>query len=196
MLRKFRISKNVLLFSWISLILFSVGLYFLRPQLFTSEKLASFFHNFEGYILVIYIFICMFRGFTLIPSTPFVIAGTILFPDKPVAIFIISLVGILSSSSIIYYFSGYFSFDKYFEKKFPGKIKAIETKLNKKSGFFFISLWYFIPASPSDLIGYVAGTVKMNFKKFISAVFVGSVPFLAMYVFFGSGLVKLISELI
>ncbi len=104
--------------------MFSVSLYFVRPQLFTSEKLVSFFNNFEGYILIIYIFICLLRS------------------------------------------------------------------------FFFIPLWYFIPASPSDLIGYVAGTVKLNFKKYISAVFLGSVPFVAVYVFFGSNLVNFISNLI
>jgi uncharacterized membrane protein YdjX (TVP38/TMEM64 family) len=39
----------------------------------------------------------------------------------------------------------------------------------EKYGVFAVTLWSFAPVVPTDLICYVAGTVRMNFWKFVLA---------------------------
>lgn len=43
----------------------------------------------------------------------------------------------------------------------------------EKYGFPFVCLWSFLIVVPTDLICYIAGTMKMPFHKFISAVTIG-----------------------
>ncbi|NBS92050.1 hypothetical protein EBS67_18950, partial [bacterium] len=79
--------------------------------------------------------ISFLRGFTLIPSTPFVIAGVLLFPENKIIVLLISLGGILFSATLLYYLSEFLGFDSYFEKIAPERVNRITTKINSPWGF-------------------------------------------------------------
>ena len=106
-------------------------------------------------------------------------------------LFLVSIMGIIISAIIIYYFSGYMEFDKFFEKKYSHKIVRIRKKLNSKYGFLFIIFCCFFPLFPSDLICYVAGTIKINFKRYILAVFLGESVIVSFYIFSGNQIITL-----
>lgn len=181
-----QIIKKVILSLWIGLILCCIGMYIYDPSLFTAKNIARFISEYDQQIILIYLLVSIIRGFSLLPSTPFVIAGTILFSNQPHLVFWISIIGITLSSSLIYFFSDYLGFSNFFERKFPEKIQNIKNLLNKPYGVFFIFIWSFIPVVPTDLISYVAGSMKMNFWKFIIPLFLGESILVGSIILLGS----------
>lgn len=176
---------------WLALVAVSLGFYLFMPEKFTAHSMAEFLTQ-SGYILILYTVICMLRGLVLLPSTPFIFIGSMLFPEKNFLVMAISMAGILFSSTIIYYFSHLMGFDDFFERKFSNKITYVREKLNQPKGVMFVSLWSFFPLMPTDIICYVAGTMKMKFWKFLLAVFIGELPIVIAYVWAGSSLFDLI----
>lgn len=185
--------RKVLIAVWISIIAVCVGSYLTSPSSFTAENIALFMESFGHWVWGVYLIFSIVRGFSLLPSTPLVIAGTLLFPTQPFWVLTVSMVGILLSSTMIYYFSEFLGFDEYFEKKSPETVHKIKAKLEHPLGFLFVAGWAFFPFVPTDLVCYLAGTTRMNFAKFIAAIFVGELVLCYCYVYLGgSQLEKLI----
>jgi len=184
------ILRKAFLVLWLAIVLSAVSAYLYSPQAFTAEAIAVFMLRFQGVIWLVYLLFSIFRGLTLLPSTPLVIAGTILFPDQPFIVLAVSIVGILMSSTMIYYFSDALGFTEYFEKHKPDLAHRIKLKLEHPLGFLFVAGWAFFPLVPTDLVCYVAGTTRMNFLKFIAAVFAGELILCIFYIFFGGSVLK------
>lgn len=182
--------RKVFLVLWIAIVAAGVGSYLYAPNVFTAENIASFMLRFGGVIWLIYFLFSTFRGFTLLPSTPLVLAGTILFPEQPFAVLAVSMIGILLSSTMIYYFSEFLGFDEYFENHKPEMTQKIRQKLEHPLGFLFVAGWAFFPFVPTDLVCYLAGSTRMKFWKFIVAVGVGELILCTGYIFFGGSLLK------
>ncbi|MEP6787207.1 MAG: VTT domain-containing protein [Acidobacteriota bacterium] len=170
---------------WIVCIAAGVSSYIVAPQLFTAENIAAFLIRFHNLIWLIYIAFSILRGLTLLPSTPLVIAGTMLFTGQPFTVLAVSIIGILLSSSMIYFFSEHLGFNEFFEGHKSELTHRIKTKLEHPLGSVFVALWAFFPLVPTDLVCYVAGTTKMNYGKFIVAIFVGELVLCSFYIFFG-----------
>ena len=126
----------------------------------------------------------MVRGVFLLPSTPFVFAGILLFPESPWTVFWISMFGIITTAVFLYYASRFLEFDKLFGNRHSKKTDKIINKLNQQ-GFWIVLGWSFFPFVPTDLICYIAGTIRMNFLKYLSAVFIGEAILVGIYVFLG-----------
>lgn len=182
--------RYICLAIWLGAIVAGVSSYLLYPHLFTAENIAEFLKRFEGEIWLIYLVMSALRGFSLLPSTPLVIAGTLLFPEQPLAVLAVSITGILLSSSMIYFFSEFLGFNEYFENHKPELTHKLKAKLEHPLGSLFVALWAFFPFVPTDLVCYLAGTTKMNFWKFIAAIFAGELVLCTCYVFFGGSLLK------
>ena len=180
--------RRVILVVWILVVLTGVGSYILFPRSFSAEYIAAFLERFGGLIWVIYLVFSILRGFTLLPSTPLVIAGTILFPQQPFAVLVTSMTGILLSSTMIYYFSEFLGFDEYFEDHKPELTHKIKAKLEHPLGFVFVAAWAFFPLVPTDLVCYLAGTTRMDFREFIAAVGMGELILCVCYIFLGGTL--------
>jgi len=182
--------RHTCLAVWLGAIIVGVGSYLLYPHWFTADNIAEFLRRFDGEIWLIYLAMSALRGFSLLPSTPLVIAGTILFPEQPLAVLAVSITGILLSSSMIYFFSEFLGFKEYFESHKPELTHKLKAKLEHPLGFLFVALWAFFPFVPTDLICYLAGTTRMKFWKFIIAVGVGELILCMFYIFFGGSLLK------
>ncbi len=182
--------KNVIILAWIIFLSFCVGFAFSYPEFFRPKAIADFLVQFKNTLLFVYLGISILRGLTLVPNTPFVLAGTILFPSEPFLVLAISITGIIFSSTMIYYFSDYLGFGTYLERKYPEKIVKIQDRLQKPSGLLFVFLWALMPFLPTDVVCYVAGTLKMNFLKFISSMAFGELIICSIYIFFYSAIVK------
>lgn len=179
------VTRIILLTAWASIIVAALYFYFTEPQSFTAENIASFLQSFESQIWLIFLAMSVLRGFTLLPSTPLVVAGTILFPGQPFLVLGISIVGIILSSSMIYFFSDLLGFSAYFERKKPRSLSRIRNGLEKPRGVAFVAAWAFFPLVPTDAVCYVAGTARMHFPKFISAIFAGELLLCSVYVLSG-----------
>lgn len=188
MRRAFFVLRATFMVVWLGVIVACIGAYVSAPESFTAERIATFLRDFRGEIWLLYLAMSSLRGFTLLPSTPFVLAGTVLFPEQPVPVLIVSLLGIFISSSLIYFFSGALGFSDYFEKRSSKLAGEIRAKLEHPAGAFFVALWALFPAVPTDVVCYVAGTIRMSFSKFILAILAGELILCTAYVFIGSSL--------
>jgi uncharacterized membrane protein YdjX (TVP38/TMEM64 family) len=188
--------KKIVIATWILFLIFCVGFYLTHREYFTPAGLAEFCTQFKSHILLVYLLLSLLRGFTLVPSTPFVLAGTMLFPAEPFWVLAISMTGIVFSSSMIYYFSEHLGFSEYLERKYPARIEKIHDRLQKPTGLAFVFLWSFFPLLPTDAVCYVAGILRMSFVKFILAMAFGEVILCSIYIFFYSYFADLFRSLI
>ena len=184
--------RRAILICWAATIFISIVAYLTSPASFTPEGITAFFTKHRDGVLVVFALSSMFRGFTLIPSSPLVIAGTVLFPEQPLLVLSVSIFGIIISSSAIYWLSDILGFADHFERRKPYKVKVIRRRLEHPTGLLFVTLWAFFPFVPTDAVCYVAGSMRMNFVKFIFAIFAGESILCSIYVFVGSHLLTAI----
>lgn len=157
-----------------------VGTYsLLNPHLYDPDNIVSFIEKFGSHLLVFYIIFSLLRGFFFVPSTPFVIAGSALFPGEYIWVLLITMTGVIFSSTLLYFFSDSLGFSHFFKKKYPKRINQIENYFNKRNAIFFVIGWSFFPFVPTELISYVAGITKMPYKFMISGIIIGE--FILMY---------------
>ena len=177
------------MFSWLCLIIACLFYYFTHTNQFSAANIASYLKKFNSFMVGAYLMISILRGFTLIPSTPFVIAGGIIFPGQEWLILVISLLGIIGSATLIYYFSDLLKLSNTIEKIYPQH--KLKQKMESKYGLLFVFFWSFFPVVPTDAVCYAAGASKMNFLRFILAVFLGELIICSFYVFTGSSIINL-----
>lgn len=176
--------------TWACFLLVCIVLYVRYASYLSGENIASFILQYQNQVLGLYFILCILRGFTLIPSTPFLLAGIILFPTKPVLLLGVFLISQIITSAILYYISDMADLGHYFRKVHPEKMQKITEKINGKNGFWFILLWAFTPFTPTDLVCYVAGSLKMRFIQFILPLVCGEAIISALYIFNGSYLLQ------
>lgn len=176
--------------SWFICVISLILLLLLRPDFFHPDSLYELFLKFNTGIVLAYAIISVIRGFFLIPSTPFVLAGVIMFPSAPWMVFFISMIGIIFSTTALYYFSDLLGFSKKLESKFPKKMEVWKKRLNSPLSTLIVIVWSFFPLVPTDLICYVAGIVKMPFKYLFLGVIVGESVLVYCYVFLGAEIIN------
>ncbi len=177
--KKIRVRQKTL-FIWITVVVVTLILYYVNRDLFDISFLREHVHDHKVPVLIIYLIILTFIGLTIIPSTPFAVAGVLLFP--PATAYIINLIGIITSSIVVYYFTKYLRLDLWIESKYPVKIEKIKDALQKKE-LPIIAGWSFFPVVPTDLIIYVSSTLNIPFWKCAAGVFIGEGTLNAFYIF-------------
>jgi hypothetical protein len=60
----------------------------------------------------------------------------------------VSMTGILLSSSMIYFFSDLLGFSDFFERRKPEMIQRIKARLEHPLGIAFVAAWAFFPLVP------------------------------------------------
>ena len=165
----------------------ALALYF-NPQLLERETLADFVARFGTEAFVVYVLICLTRSLLLIPSTPFIFAGAIAFPDWPYAVLAASMAGVLSGSLLIYSFPGIGGYDERLKARYPKQINTIRKRMQGRGAWWVTAGWSAFPFVPTDLICYVAGLARMPPLKMAAAVQLGSFPLMAVYIFTGAEL--------
>jgi len=178
--------RNVVIAIWLVVLLGGLYLYFFHRDSIQSQLGRAFSYSvILGYL--VYLLLGCARGFTLIPATYLVLTGLLFFP--PVPLFVLSLTGILISSSIIYFFSEALHLDQFFEHKHADLIARMKLILQRNELPIVIG-WSFFPLAPTDLVCYVCGTLEVDFKKLFLGFFIGEGTICAIYIFFGGHLLR------
>ena len=185
---KFKLAFRII---WISSILFTLIHYFIFPEKYTAIHLTNLLENNSNLVFIVYLIISIIRSLFFLPSTIFVIMGIALYPNNPQLVLAISMLGIILGGCWIYFSAEILKIEEVFSKKVQDKIQKTEISM-KKYGFWIVLFWSFFPAVPTDLICYVAGYSKMNFLKFISALFIGELILVSIYIWTGMSLLELI----
>ncbi len=178
-MEKLRVRRKTL-YLWIAAVIVILALYFLNKDLFDITFLKEYVVDHKFLVVTIYLLILTFIGLTFIPSTPFAAAGVLLFP--PLEAYFINLIGIVTSSIIVYYFTRYLRLDIWMENKYPAQIEKIKKALRKKE-MPIIAGWSFFPVVPTDLIIYVSSTLSIPFWKCLIGILIGEGTLNAFYIF-------------
>ena len=175
-------ARRIALSVWLTL---TVGLgvvYALYPELIDPTRLVDRLRlQASPFIVGSYVLLSLFRPLTLVPSTVLIVVGTILFPDDYIVVFVISLSGIVASAGLIYYFFDFLGLADIFEQKHSRRIRWLEEKLSQH-GFWIVVGWSVFPFVPTDVICYVAGSLRMHLGKFLLAVAIGEIPIVIFYI--------------
>jgi uncharacterized membrane protein YdjX (TVP38/TMEM64 family) len=130
----------------------------------------------------LYLFFGCLRGFTFIPSTALVLLSVPFF--APVPHFLLTLVNILVSATSIYFFSEALHLDELLARRHQPRIASLKAWL-QTSGLPVIIAWSFFPLTPTDLITYVCGILRVHFARCLFGVAVGQGSICAIYIFVG-----------
>jgi len=137
----------------------------------------------------VYLVLGCLRGFTLIPATSLVLIGVVFFPPWP--LFALTLVGILISSTSVYYFAEAMHVDEVLRAKHAAHLARVQSLLERR-GLLIIIGWAFFPVAPTDLICYLAGVVRLRLSTVLLGVAIGEGAICGIYIFLGDSLLRLV----
>ncbi|MBO9594516.1 MAG: TVP38/TMEM64 family protein [Niabella sp.] len=167
---------------WVLLIAGGLIFYLYNRQHFTQETIAAFLLQYRQQVWLVYFGICILRGIFLLPSTPFLFAGILIFRDSPLLLFGVFMLSILAVAAFIYYAAGYLRFSGL---SAASKLQRIQQGLQGKQGFWLILGWAFMPFTPTDLVCYAAGLLRIRFWQFILPLLLGEAVICALYIING-----------
>ena len=179
--------KKIIFYSWLAFITCALSFYFFNPVFFEPQNLKNIFSDNLAWGLIIYFILWTLRGFTLIPSTPMIIAGMLVFP--PVHLFLVNFACVFTSSAIVYFWWKYLWFDVYFSEKCPRELNKLKSALKKRE-LAFITLWSFFPFVPTDMICYVSEILKIKLWKCLTWVWIWEWIISAIYIFLWDSIIK------
>ena len=174
--------RLIALVVWAASVVALSGLYLLRPDLLEPERVAGALRGSGQPVLLGYVVLNVVRAFTLVPATVLVVAGTLLFPDRPWFVAGSSLGGAVASALLIYYFFDFLGLGDLFERRHAARVRRLEQRMAGKGGVWLVAGWSAFPLTPTDVICYVAGTLRMPVARFAAAVALGKLPLVAFYV--------------
>ncbi|MCF3108261.1 VTT domain-containing protein [Niabella sp. CC-SYL272] len=167
---------------WVLLITGGVLFYLCNRQYFTQEAIAAYLFQHRQQAWLLYFGLCILRGIFLLPSTPFLFAGILIFKDSPLMLFGVFMLSIWVVAAFIYYAAGYLRFSGLQEAP---KLQRIQQGLQHKQGFWLILGWAFMPFTPTDLVCYAAGLLRIRFWHFILPLLLGEAVICALYIMNG-----------
>lgn len=176
---------KALTYLWIALLLAIAVAWFVEPSRFTQAAIATSIAAAGPWAIAVFSVVSVVRGALLIPSTPIILAGGVLFPEAPLFVFLISMAGIVTSGALLYRFPGFAGYDERLAARYPEKLERLQVHLRKPRAQWFVAAWAFFPAVPTDLICYAAGLVRMPFRRMMTGLIIGELPLVAAYVFLG-----------
>ncbi len=157
--------QRITVFIWLTIVIAFWLWVIYEDEELGIEQIAAFLSRFQHFIIIAYLLFSSLRAFTLIPNMTVVFVGTLII-HNPWVLLITSLIGLLVSSSLIYFFGEDTGLDKVLLKKYPDKVEKIKNGIDRY-GAPVIFFWGLLPVVPSDLLSFVLGIMKFNYWKFI-----------------------------
>jgi uncharacterized membrane protein YdjX (TVP38/TMEM64 family) len=176
---------KALTYLWIVLILAMAVAWVIEPSAFSQATITATVASAGPWAMVVFSVIAIVRGALLIPSTPVIFAGGVLFPGALPFVFAITMAGIVTSAALLYRFPGFAGYDERLAARYPEQLERLQVQLRKPRAMWFVAGWALFPAVPTDLICYAAGLVRMPFRRMMTGIIIGEVPLVAAYVFAG-----------
>lgn len=181
------------IYLWLALAACCLTLFALRPELFQPERIQSFFSDNQEEGLLVYFILATLRGFVLVPMTTLLFAGILVFPPLP--LFLVTQLGIYTSSTIVYLLTRALRFDQFFSERYPEQVAYLSRLLAKRE-LPVILMWGFIPVLPTDLIVSVCSVLRVPLWKTLLGVSVGEGFIYATYIFGGSAGLEVLEEVL
>jgi uncharacterized membrane protein YdjX (TVP38/TMEM64 family) len=181
-----RRNRIILLTIWVIMAALTGWLFFFRREAVQRElQEAMSISMFAAGFL--YLLLSSLRGFTFMPAAPLLLLGIAFFP--PIPLFGLTLAGILISSAIIYWFSGSLHLEEVFSKRYSEMMERVHGLLHKRE-LPVITAWCLFPVTPTDLMVYVCGVLRIDFKKTMLGVGIGAGVNCAVVIFLGDQILR------
>lgn len=174
--------------AWVAGILILIVVLIWNREYLDPGKLADLIRENKISSSVIYFFTLIILEFFIIPTSPLVLAGALIFSDDPFSFIIVTMTAIVTSAFLIYYFARFMNLEEWLNKKYRKQFIYIQTQLNKY-GFWIISGWSFLPLVSTSLICYTSGVLRYPILKFLLALIIGETIRISLYTFTASGVV-------
>jgi len=178
--------RVVLLILWVVIIGGSLYLFFFQRGVVQRELQNAMSASMIAAGLL-YLLIGCLRGFSLLPATALLAVGVVFFP--PIPLFLLTLVGILISSASIYWFSEALHLEEVLNQRHLRAMEYLKSLLRHRE-FPIIVIWSFLPIAPTDVICYVCGLLRVDFRKCLLGVLLGEGAICAIYIFCGHYFLK------
>ncbi|QYZ78346.1 TVP38/TMEM64 family protein [Methanofollis formosanus] len=166
-------------FIWASLVALGLMAYVLYPEYFSLAALDGTTDEHRAVALLVYFLILSIRGLVFVPSTPLLLSGIVLF--DPLEVFVVSMLGILTSSTLVHCCARRLGFDAVLEKRYPEQSAQIRAHLLEHQ-FPVIAGWSICPIVPTDLVVYLASTLRVPLWKCLVGVGAGEAALLSLYI--------------
>ena len=165
---------------WLTLVVAALALYLTHREVLDVDLVRALVDKNRLVVIPIYLGVLSLLGLTFIPSTPFAIAGVLLFPAE--VAYALNLVGIITSSIIVYHFARYLGIGSAVENRYPRQARKVHEALAHKELPIIVG-WSLFPAVPTDLMIYVASSLKVPLWKCVLGVLIGEGALNALYIF-------------
>lgn len=174
---------------WLKCILSALGvlvLAFIVYKIYSMdigiEDIKAYVDSFGKMGAIVYIIMFILVPLTLFPDSILAIAGGLAFGFSKGYIY--TTIGALVGGTLSFYISRKFG-RNVIKKLTKEKLDNIELMINEK-GFSIVFLLRLIPLFPFDVISYGAGLTNINYKDFILATFVGTIPGIMVFTNIGA----------
>lgn len=154
---------------------------------FTPDNIRHQISSFGILSAIIYILSYAIRPFIFLPVTPFTIAGGFLFGTTTGLI--LTLIGRTILSATIAFCLSRYLFRDYVRSKIKNRYAIWDGRL-EKGGIAYIAIMRMIPMLPFDMVGYIAGSSSITYKRYITGTFLGDLPGVFVLTFLGSSLLE------
>lgn len=179
-------TRFLLLSLWIVVAGVTAYLFFFRREA-VQEELKEAMSVSAVAAAFLYLLLSSLRGFAFMPPTPLLILGIAFF--SPVPLFFLTLAGILISSAIIYWFSGSLHLEEVFTKRYAAALERVNGLLRERELPVIIA-WCVFPFTPTDLMIYVCGVLRIDFWKTMLGVAIGCGINSAVVIFLGDQIMR------
>lgn len=171
---------------WVTVACGALYLYFFRREAVQAELRDALSASFWA-ASIAYLLIGALRAFTLVPATfPLLVAMPFF---DPWVLLALTIPCIAISSSVCYWFAEALHLDEAVEKKYPKQIAQLKQLLQSYQLPIIVG-WSFMLFLPTDVLCYVCGSLKINYKKFLVGVLLGEGTVYAIYIFLGDWVLR------
>lgn len=153
------------------------------PHLLETTTLHAWFASARAWMLPAFLLACVARVAFFIPSSTLLLTGLLFMP--PVEALLVTTIGFVAATTVVYYGAQHLGFEAIFERRYPEAVGRVRIAL-QRHGAKIVMGWAFFPAVPTDAISAVAGATRMPLARFLVAVTAGQ-TILAVPMAFGGG---------
>lgn len=171
---------------WVAVACGALYLYFFKREAVQAELRDALSASFWVASLS-YLLIGALRAFTLVPATfPLLVAMPFF---DPWVLLGLTIPCIAISSSVCYWFAEALHLDEAVEQKYPKQIAQLKRLLQSYQLPIIVG-WSFMLFLPTDVLCYVCGSLKIDYRKFLIGVIIGEGTVYAIYIFLGDWVLR------
>jgi len=170
----------VIIFVLIILIAFAIR----HSHTISIYNLGYLLKSFGEWSYVLFFLLCVFRSFFLLPCGFTSALGGLLFGTIKGSL--ITLIGYTLGSVILFYLSRILGKD--WVRKFLKNKASLLEKVVTQNSFLSILILRVVPILPFDAVSCIGGVSDVKTTDYVMATFIGSLPGVFLYVYFGETL--------